>query len=982
MSSQDLRKLDRCGCCEAGGPATPERIWNRPSLSAIYYRIGTFGTFRQAMLRAIAEWADLRDWTSRSSDDYGIALLEMWAYIGDILTFYQERTANEAFLATARRRDSVLRLAALLDYKLGPGSAAVAYLAFTTEKDKTVSIPVGLRVQSVPGQDEKPQKFEVLDSLIALPRLNLLKIFPRPQPFNPFAQGGSSGTLTSSPGSLAPGDKLFVFDARRAEVKRLVRVSDEFGWPRVDWEPAVQANRLQLFTTRMAPIRRMFRPFGHNAPSKYLEPVADGTEKIKWTQKTAGTDFDFGLLTPSAPWSIALDGRYEDLKPGTSLVFVQVGSTDGAPDGFARTGLLTDVSSGANQLGQLEDTVTEVTLDFRISGGPSIITDKSGHLRIFAVGDDGALWSKTQNGPGGWGGWVSLGGQIDLLAVGSNQDGRLEVFARGADQALWHIWQIAPNDGWSGWRSLGGQIDLLTVGSNADGRLEVFARGMDKALWHIWQVAPNDGWSGWRSLGVPMWPIDDRRKVLVYEQHNKVLVFWNRRFSDKIAAGADSVFLPLERLDQVKAGRTLILHDRQADPHTASVVSTTKVDSDADGRNDHWQIVFTPKLPQDLKTATAVAYGNVTKASHGETVSGEILGDGKAAADFQKLELKKSPVTHVPDAKAPKGAASTLKVRVDGVLWQEKRSFYGQKADAQIYTSRIADDGTMTVQFGNGENGSRLLTGRGNVTADYRVQLGLQGRVRSGSLTTLLDRPVGLKSATNPAAAQGGSDPETLATARRNAPNTVRTFNRVISLQDFEDAAREYQGVTKARAAWAWEGEERIVRLTVAADGGAILGDSALEDLVDYLDDRRDRFRQLRIENYQEASLRIEALITVDPAYVAATVVKAARKALLDSLDFDRVDLGQPVHLSDVYALLQDVDGVVAVDLDILMFKQPTGVTTTRFYQDLRRRSVHFSGPGPTGPPKDVQPRLLLFPNELARLEDAATDLRVEEATS
>ena len=66
----------------------------------------------------------MRDWTARGSDDYGIALLEMWAYLADILTFYQERIANEAFLRTALLRASVLRLAALLDYRPAPGVAA------------------------------------------------------------------------------------------------------------------------------------------------------------------------------------------------------------------------------------------------------------------------------------------------------------------------------------------------------------------------------------------------------------------------------------------------------------------------------------------------------------------------------------------------------------------------------------------------------------------------------------------------------------------------------------------------------------------------------------------------------------------------------------------------------------------------------------------------------------------------------------------
>src|SRR5687767_15939623 len=103
MAARDHATLT-CGCCRGPGPAAPLPIFNRPALSAVTYRTGDYAAFRQAMLQAIpdvdAELAlllgleedasPLRRWTSRQSDDYGIALLELWAVLGDILTFYQE----------------------------------------------------------------------------------------------------------------------------------------------------------------------------------------------------------------------------------------------------------------------------------------------------------------------------------------------------------------------------------------------------------------------------------------------------------------------------------------------------------------------------------------------------------------------------------------------------------------------------------------------------------------------------------------------------------------------------------------------------------------------------------------------------------------------------------------------------------------------------------------------------------------------------
>src|SRR5258708_14772335 len=108
----------------------------------------------------------------------------------------------------------------------------------------------------------------------------------------------------------------------------------------------------------------------------------------------------------------------------------------------------------------------------------------------------------------------------------------------------------------------------------------------------------------------------------------------------------------------------------------------------------------------------------------------------------------------------------------------------------------------MGVKLGGGVTGRRLPRGRGNIVAKYRQGIGVAGNVAALALRTLLDRPVGLKNVSNPAPAGGGAEPESLGQTRDNAPNTVRTFGRVVSLEDFEDAAREFAGGSKARASW------------------------------------------------------------------------------------------------------------------------------------------------------------------------------------
>lgn len=130
----------KCGCCAGVQASTPEACANRPGLSAITYRAGTYATFLETMqarlssltlhlpaLPGAAAGVDVRALaalTTRASSDASIALLDAWAVVADVLTFYQERIANEGYLPTAVERRSIVELAKLIGYRPRPGVAA------------------------------------------------------------------------------------------------------------------------------------------------------------------------------------------------------------------------------------------------------------------------------------------------------------------------------------------------------------------------------------------------------------------------------------------------------------------------------------------------------------------------------------------------------------------------------------------------------------------------------------------------------------------------------------------------------------------------------------------------------------------------------------------------------------------------------------------------------------------------------------------
>src|SRR5688572_24639557 len=197
---EDTPPLNPCGCCQTELPES--EIKNRPGLPSLSYRSGTHPDFLRRMLARLPAQAvpphdnhgkrPLAKLATRALDDPAISLLDAWAVAADVVTFYQERIANEGFLRTATERRSVRELARAIGYELKPGVAATAYLAFTVETAGTAppqaTVPAGTKVQSVPVEKALPQVFETESELLAQGAWNELR--PRltePQVLDPGA---------------------------------------------------------------------------------------------------------------------------------------------------------------------------------------------------------------------------------------------------------------------------------------------------------------------------------------------------------------------------------------------------------------------------------------------------------------------------------------------------------------------------------------------------------------------------------------------------------------------------------------------------------------------------------------------------------------------------------------------------------------------------------------------------------------------------
>lgn len=969
------RARDDCGC--DGTPPQPARPDNRPGLAQVHYRIGRHGDFLARMVAALptrrvpdpragdAPHTPLGRLTARDLDDATVALLDAWAASLDVLAFYQERIANEGLLGTALERLSLRELARAVGYELRPGVAAETRLAFTVESAddpfRAVTVPRGTRTMSVPkAPGDLPQVYETLEEIVARADFNaiparlerpqhlaLQRASPDDDPLLVLINADDSIEPTSLPdpasgalSSLTESNRasFFPLDPAFDPGTLLAERAEDTGTALTDVAvTAVVVDEIQLrgTATGLRGGDRLLAVGVHASDVAVLPLVV----------KAVATDPAYGLtnlVVAPLGTSRATGGPppITPIRPSLSLAYR---TPVLRRPSFARTPQSLDGRTLQRELRRTNwparDLETFValqrwsipTLLAVVRQPPPAESLPLGAARpgLFAFGDRLGFFGNTAP-------------KQESLADPSNQ--------RGSD-GYTESWDgtVLDEDGTVSdevtprpiWRTSQGD----PPGSDGDVFLE---RAVEDIAPESWAVIETPDGPETRHLTLRI-----SRSATVsrtdFGTTGKVtaLVFRTPRDEDFDEAGAYDHFtfrraqanvasapltlagLPI-RAPLAEGDREVTL-DRlvlELLPGRAVAVAGERTDAAGVAHDEiallddvrHvgglTRLTFTEGLSTRLARPSVRVNANVARASHGETTT-QILGSGDAAVANQAFALQKLPLTFLAAAEPP-GVLSTLEVKVDGIRWEERPSLYEAGPQDRVYCVRLDEDGTTRVIFGDGVRGARLPTGERNIEATHRVGIGAVGEVPADAVTMLKTRPLGVRGVTNPNAASGAAEGETPAEVRENAPSSVRTLGRIVSLTDYEDAARTWPGFAKARAETVRVGDRRVVHVTVALASGRspVASDAALASLRTAIDAIRDGGDEVAVSGFRKVPFGIEARLRVASAYGGAGVETAARAALDRAFGFDAAGFGAPVTGARVLAVLQDVAGVSSVDLD------------------------------------------------------------------
>lgn len=762
-------------------------------LSSLPRQLAGFSEFRAAMLAMTVEpeFQALAGWRGRSREDFGMMLIEMWAYVCDVLAFYDQVRSDEAYLRTAKLDVSLRRLTRLIGYKPRPAVAAAVRLALLVDGTGPLTLPAGTAFRSGSFGGQPPQVFETLADATLHPAANRFAVVP---PRATSLRGPLDFLRVDPSGaSVKPGRWLLVEfqDAGDRYLRQATRVSRVIGSDgqrqlRVDLDRRIAfggqrtlaSARLWMATRSAAPRRVNLSGLALGQNLSSLFEALQFTALPYWKQL-----FPHGGSSGPTPWAVTLDGVYRDIRSGDRILISLRGEyraytvmASGESDIVVSPGRSYSVNNVPQTTPAIKAPFTTLALLPPIND-PSLLTPAS---TVWHAGDPELS-----------------------IHYGLVEAGRLMVDAATS---------LAASD----------PLLLTGVSGSTPGSLSRFI------------LQAGDGGSA--------------------------------EVKGRLAP-------PLLTLD------------------------------DSSG--------WSPPLALPV-----AVHANVVEASQGQRVPLEILGSGDAAQANQRFILKKSPLTYLGGTNAGSGSPvqSTLAVSVNGLLWTEVETFYGQDATAAVYTVHQDAEERSVVTFGDGVRGARLPTGVDNVRATYRFGAGAKSPP-AGSITQVVRGVKGLKSALNPIAAAGGEDAERADELRLQAPRSALLLGRLISIQDMEAAAAAVPGVSFAAAEWCWDGAMQRPVVAVFYRGPAALQASVLQRLVSL----SDPSTPIRVTAAVPVTPTVCISVETDPRADGASVAAAVKAALLAEpdgvLSISHLGIGKPLFRSQLFAAVLDIPGVVRAQI-------------------------------------------------------------------
>lgn len=268
---------------------------------------------------------------------------------------------------------------------------------------------------------------------------------------------------------------------------------------------------------------------------------------------------------------------------------------------------------------------------------------------------------------------------------------------------------------------------------------------------------------------------------------------------------------------------------------------------------------------------------------------------------------------------------------VQWVTWYEVPTVAAARPTQSVYSTYIDDLGYTYVLFGDGASG-RIPPAGAQVELTYRYGAGARGNTIGANTLTVLDEggslPTQLLTVTNASSPIGGSDPESLSSMRFSIPKGAQIRERAVTIDDFHALAMQVPGVGKAVA---YGQVYSAVNIRVAPSSGNmdVAADMKIlrQSVQTYLEPRILIGSKVYVEDAEWTDIWIKIDLHVLDGFDRDLTKASVEQAIRSAFSFDNMDLGEGVHIGEVYRRAMRVEGVDWVDVTAL---NTEGLTSSR----------------------------------------------------
>jgi hypothetical protein len=839
------------------------------------------------------------DWKERHVPDIGVALVELFAYVGDYLSYFQDAVATEAYLDTARRRISVRRHARLVDYLMHEGCNARAWVTVETDGDVTVestkdfyfvtgrgaSYGAGGRVIS--GDDLRgvpPSNYEVFEPLTAGWRGEPFRLRKAHSRISFYTWGDRECCLPRGATSAT------LRDAWKDEGQPGKPYEQEQGKPGRDYEQGAQQQRAY---EQRAPggvydegpaggaEQRPPSPRAEEAPPRERALSLSAGDVLIFEEvlgPSTGAEADADRTHRHAVRLTRVEPRVDELY-GQPVVEIEWAAEDALP--FA---LCLSAVGRAPECLYLEDVSVArgnvILVDHGRTTGPETFDVPEAEelpAGCFAAFDPRETVSRARRfRPALKHGNIThrapFPAPAALRAAQARLLGRLTEDVRA--RVEW-VWTRVRAEG----RALSKEelAELVTIfGRAALARAGVVAAGAKEK-----QKQP------------PPAPAEQAEGL------GRLLA----RFDDHVRKKARRVRFLRER---VLGGYTLARTERE-----------------------ELKAMFGARFVEGLEPSSGITYGPASIALR------QSPREALAAVKVRKSRRQ-------PSAGGGEGAEPSF-LSNHYPRWWPAFDLLGGGDGRRLFVAEIDDEGRAHLRFDEGEAGRAPEPGTA-LSATYRVGNGAAGNVGPEAVSHLvmrrrIDLGVNVLRVRNPLPASGGVEPEPVEEVRVFAPVAFRKeLRRAVTPEDYGSLAqRDSAGrVQRAAGSLRWGGSWQVMQTAVDASGASEADAALLAEVEGSLHRHRRIGHELTTRTARAVPLDIVVEVCVLPHYLRGHV-RAALADVFSNRDLpggrrgffhpDNLSFGEAVHLSRLVAAAQGVEGVESVRVTRLqrLYEGPRG---------------------------------------------------------